>query len=581
MSDPPLRPTQADTSVSQEVEPPESTIEVARGGATDTRGERGLPEESAAESETAHHRSQYGRYEVQRVLGQGGFGQVLLAYDPQLQRQVALKVPRRKWPSSQQQIDAFLSEARAAARLKHPGLVAVYDTQLDGQTIYIVQEYVDGIVLNDWARDHRPLIEEAIRLLIEVTEAVGYAHRHGFVHRDLKPANILVDAQRHAHVTDFGLALHESEQASHQGEISGTVAYMSPEQVRGESHYVDGRSDLWSLGVILYELLTGRLPFSAEPVQKLCEEILEREPKPPRMTNEAVPQELERIVLKCLAKRAGDRYATAKDLAHDLRRCLEPARRGRRRVVAGLGLAALTAVGAWLGFHVTHGGVRGPSSSQPDAASIPPSKTLRIESVEIQQLVRNTQGRHVRQGVVLQDRYQLREGDAVQFRARLSRPAYCYWIAFRPDGVQELCFPEDSNKPPPLTDEPKYPAEDPDHVVYGLTDGVGIQAFAIVVSDEPLPPYRAWCARRGTSPWQATRGAPLSSIVVHAADWVEEFPLDDTHQTRGAGMRVQGASSGLDDLVAWLRADSQSVALEVWALPVLPGKRANNDGSDR
>ena len=261
--------------------------------------------------------TQFGRYQIQHVLGTGGFGIVYRAVDPQLQHTVALKVPHRSWIGSAQ-CDIYLHEARTAAQLKHPGLVAVYDVQQEGNSVYIVQEYVDGQDLARWAQAERPDVARITHLMLEIVEAVGYAHQQGLVHRDLKPANILVDRRGHAHVADFGLALQENAQQLRAGETCGTPAYMSPEQVRGETHRLDGRSDLWSLGVIFYELLTGRRPFTANTTSVLFDEIQHRDPKPPRMIEPAIPAELERVTLKCLAKRATDRYGSAAALAEDL-----------------------------------------------------------------------------------------------------------------------------------------------------------------------------------------------------------------------------------------------------------------------
>jgi serine/threonine protein kinase/formylglycine-generating enzyme required for sulfatase activity len=259
-----------------------------------------------------------GRYEIRRVLGEGGFGRVYLAYDPHLQREVALKVPGRRRLSSATSMDTFLQEARAAARLKHAGLVVVHDVQQDGDDVYIVQEYIDGQDLSGWARANNPSPERIVALIKEVVDAVGFAHQHDLVHRDLKPANLLIDRQGHPHVADFGLALNESVQRLRKGEVCGTPAYMSPEQVRGLTHVLDGRSDLWSIGVILYELLTGRRPFGGANHTEVFEEATRRHPKPPRMINPEIPAELERICLKCLAKRQTDRYASAAELLEDL-----------------------------------------------------------------------------------------------------------------------------------------------------------------------------------------------------------------------------------------------------------------------
>ena len=152
-----------------------------------------------------------------------------------------------------------------------------------------------------------------------MAEAASVAHHAGFVHRDLKPNNILIDKESRPHVVDFGLAIHESIQSDRRGESAGTPGYMSPEQVRGETHRLDGRSDLWSAGVILYEMLTGRCPFAGATVDELFDEIKYREPRPPRQIAPHIPAELERICLKCLSKNTRERYTTGGDLASDLR----------------------------------------------------------------------------------------------------------------------------------------------------------------------------------------------------------------------------------------------------------------------
>jgi len=196
---------------------------------------------------------------------------------------------------------------------------------------FIVQELIEGANLVDWVKSHRPPREQIVRLMIEAADAVGFAHRQRFVHRDLKPANILVDGEGHPHVADFGLAVHETAQRERQGEVSGTPAYMPPEQVRGETHRLDGRSDLWSLGVILYELLTGKRPFQGRDHRDLFDEICTRDPRPPRQLDPTIPKELERICLKGLQKRATDRYASAADFVDDLRHWLEKPETGGGR----------------------------------------------------------------------------------------------------------------------------------------------------------------------------------------------------------------------------------------------------------
>ncbi len=260
-----------------------------------------------------------GRYQIMEVLGRGGFAAVYLAYDTELHRKVALKVPLLDRFEDAKDLDCFVEEARAVAQFDHTGIVRVYDVQRESGLVYIVQQYIDGGHLASHMEDRRLSPREVVDLMIQVGEAVGYAHLRGCWHRDLKPANLLIDANGKPHVADFGLALHESTQRNRAGEVAGTYVYMSPEQTRGESHRLDGRSDIWSLGVIMYELLTDCRPFAGETRQLLVSEIQHRDPKPPRMVDPDVPRELSRICLTCLEKKATDRYQTAADLVDDLR----------------------------------------------------------------------------------------------------------------------------------------------------------------------------------------------------------------------------------------------------------------------
>jgi serine/threonine protein kinase/formylglycine-generating enzyme required for sulfatase activity len=267
---------------------------------------------------------QIGSYRLIRLLGVGGFGRVYQAGHVELGRDVAIKVARPGRLHCRSQEESLLEEARLASRLKHQAIVTVYDVgRLEGGELYVVLEYLEGKNLARTFADRRLTPERLARLIIGVAEAAHHAHQAGLVHRDLKPSNILIDRQGEPHVTDFGLALTEDGMRLRSGEVAGTPSFMAPEQVRGESHRLDGRTDLWAIGVIFYQGLTGRLPFQGRDRSELFNEILSRDPKPPRQIDQTIPQELERICLVCLSKRMTDRYNSTIALAEDLRAWLD------------------------------------------------------------------------------------------------------------------------------------------------------------------------------------------------------------------------------------------------------------------
>jgi serine/threonine protein kinase len=241
-----------------------------------------------------------GRYRVKSVRGQRGFGIVYLAHDEQLQRLVAIKVPHRHRVLTAEDAEAYLSEARTVANLDHPHIVPVYDVgSTEDCPFFIVSKFIVGSTLAERIKPSRPSLVEAVELVSTVAETLHYAHHKGLVHRDIKPGNILLDTTGKPYVADFGLALKE-ENVGHGPKYAGTPAYMSPEQARGEGHRVDGRSDVFSLGIVLYELLAGRHPFRAGSPAELLDLVLNHDPRPLRQVDETIPRELERICLKAL-----------------------------------------------------------------------------------------------------------------------------------------------------------------------------------------------------------------------------------------------------------------------------------------
>ncbi len=263
--------------------------------------------------------TQIGRYRVERVIGEGGFGRVYLAFDEQLERPVAVKVPHRRLVRQVEDVERYIAEARTVAKLEHPHIVPVYDVgSTDEHPFFFVSKFIEGTTLSQRIRDGGISQTEAVDLVATLADALHYAHRNRIVHRDVKPSNILLEGGSKPYLTDFGLALREQDIGKGPRK-PGTPAYMSPEQARGEGHRVDGRSDIFGLGVVFYQLLTGQQPFQADSKGDLLEQIISHDPRPPRQLDDTIPPELERICLKALSKRAVERYSTAKDMGDELR----------------------------------------------------------------------------------------------------------------------------------------------------------------------------------------------------------------------------------------------------------------------
>lgn len=265
---------------------------------------------------------QLGHFRLRRILGEGGFGVVFLAEDLNLgNRPVALKIPRHGFFATIEDERRFMREARNAARLRHPNIAQVYEISEDRNTPFIVSEFIEGMTLRDLAHSRSLSHREIADLMIQITEAVDFAHRNKIIHRDLKSSNVLVNHSQQAFVVDFGLSRRDDAEltVTMDGAVLGTVQYMSPEQAAGNQTAVGPWSDVYSMGVILYELLSHQLPFRGSK-QIMINQVINEEPRSPRSLNEQVPRDLETITIKAMAKNPKQRYASAKELGDDLRR---------------------------------------------------------------------------------------------------------------------------------------------------------------------------------------------------------------------------------------------------------------------
>lgn len=278
--------------------------------------------------------SQIGRYEVLGELGQGAMGIVYKAKDPLIDRVVAIKTINLALAMDEKEEyeGRFYQEAKAAGRLNHPNIVTIYDVGKSGDVAYIAMEFLQGRELRDIMNDGGLLpVDQVLDMVAQVAQGLAYAHEHDIVHRDVKPSNIMVVRDGHVKITDFGIARMASSSVRTQtGMVLGSPKYMSPEQVMGKA--IDQRSDIFSLGVMLYEMLTGQAPFTGENVNAIMYQTLNAVPAPPSTLNPAVPEMANFIVAKALAKKLEDRYQNAKDFAVDLRACRDTLPRSGKQI---------------------------------------------------------------------------------------------------------------------------------------------------------------------------------------------------------------------------------------------------------
>ena len=292
-------------------------------------------ENRRASASGKNFRRTLGRYRLDELVGTGGFGQVWKAFDPELKRVVAIKVPR---PDRLVSADRFLEEAQKVAQLRHPGIVPVYDVGRDGDWCFIVSDYIEGGNLRERFKDAGPSWREAVGLVSQIADILDYAHGQGYVHRDIKPANILLDQDGKPYLADFGIAISPAD-LGHPVIAMGTLAFMSPEQLGGDVPSVDARTDIYALGVVLYWLVAGELPYAGESETQLRTAILRGAHPSLKDRGAVVPGELEHVCSRALARDPAARFSTAREFANALRAVEKP--RWRRRAFGVFGLVLL------------------------------------------------------------------------------------------------------------------------------------------------------------------------------------------------------------------------------------------------
>src|SRR6516165_2946352 len=294
-------------------------------------------------------RTYMGRYELTHLIARGGMAQVYRAVDRQLDRPVALKVLFPELSVDKTFVERFRREAQAAASLSHPNIVPVFDWGEDDGAYFIVMEYIDGRSLSAVLRDPQKLDPRQVAMIgAGVAAALGFAHRHGVVHRDVKPGNVLITPEGEVKVTDFGIAraVNTEESLTQTGAVMGTAAYFSPEQAEGKG--VDARSDIYSLGVVLYEMAVGRPPFSGDSPVAVASKHVRDQPALPREVNPRVPVALEAVIMKAMAKDPSARYGSAEELRADLLRFAEgrPVEAGDPGLTSVMAAAGVSAAAA-------------------------------------------------------------------------------------------------------------------------------------------------------------------------------------------------------------------------------------------
>ncbi len=518
--------------------------------------------------------TRFGRYEILEELGRGGMGIVCRAHDTLLHREVALKLMRPDVAANPSAANRFCREARAMAAVRHDHVVEVYDYGEINEVRFVAMPLLAGETLAARLKKQAPLPSaEVVRIGLELADGLAAVHAVGLIHRDLKPANVWLEGPRgRVKLLDFGLArdLEAGDGATRLGSVVGTPAYMSPEQANGRD--VDARSDLFSMGSVLYQAATGRSPFAAPSFTATLAAVGEKEPPSARAVNPAVPTALADLIERLHRKERTQRPASALEVMQQLHALAmsemttvdEQSTRldGRRRAgwsrrlrLAAAGVFALLLGLAIVGFR--YAGSR-PEEDHTVRELSPerhePAEPLRVRALEVLHLKGVDQGQTKPRCVLGTESFGASPDDDIKVIARLSRPAYSYLIVFRPDGNDEVLFPQGADVPPKWMDEPRYPSTDRGKV-YGLTDGTGLWLVALVASDSPLPAYAEWRRQHPGGPWTRTDGE-ANVVWLDDGNWLEAVTPRGVRNRGERGEKEAAGTAPIVRVVDWLKKET-------------------------
>jgi serine/threonine protein kinase len=524
----------------------------------------------------------FGRYQIIAELGQGGMGIVYQVRDTQLGRDVALKVMRPDVAANPISSARFLREARALAAIRHDHVVEIYDYgEVDGAR-FVTMPLLAGESLQTRLDRQSPLPPaEVIRIGTELAQGLAAVHARKLIHRDLKPSNVWLEAPTgRVKLLDFGLARDSraSDRLTSPGGVVGTPVYMSPEQVNGLE--LDARTDLFSLGSILYKAATGQSAFAARSLTATLKAVGETDPPPARRVNPAVPTGLSNLIESLHRKDPADRPASAAEVVKVVRTlatapaALTPLLRDRR-TDDGVGkwwpIRALLVVASVLALFLVLGmiilpliidlfGEANPRPDQP-AERNKLTEPLRVRALEALHFKTIDNKRTQARLVLGTHSFGASVDDDIKVTAQLSRPAYSYIIVFRPDGKDQVLYPQHADDVPELTDQPTYPSKDRSKV-YGLTEGTGLWVIALVASNSPLPAYTAWRRQHQGGPWARSDGE-ANVVWLDDGQWLEAVTPRGIRTRAERGEREAPGSAPVLRLVDWLKAETGGV---VWAV---------------